>query len=263
MKPADSRPTGLEAPELAACSGLVHGFFTRNGGVSQGLYWSLNCGMGSGDAKDRVAENRRRAALHLGLAPGGLRTVHQVHGNGVAVVGPGADVPPDHRADALVCATPKWSIGVTYADCPGVLLADPQARVIAAVHGGWRGTLAGVIEAAIARMIALGARPRQIRAGVGPCIQQNSYEVGEDLRQRFVARDRDFAVFFVNGRRAGHYYFDLQGLVLDRLKAAGVGRPVALHRDTCSEAGEFFSYRRATLAEEPDYGRHIALIGLD
>jgi YfiH family protein len=253
----------LSLGALNALDGVRHGFFTRAGGVSGGLYASMNCGYGSSDDPEAVRENRARAAARLDVAPEGLVTVHQVHGTDVAVAErPWAptDAP---RADALVTDRPGVALGVLSADCVPILLADAQARVIGAAHAGWKGAKAGVAEATVRAMTRLGADPGRIAAAIGPHIAQRSYEVGDDYRAAFVADEPGTADLFAPGRREGKWLFDLGTLVERRLAAAGVR---TVHRgpwDTVAEEERFFSYRRATLRGEPDYGRGLSAIALE
>jgi YfiH family protein len=237
-----------------------HGFFTREGGRSRDLYASLNCGLGTDDAPANVAANRGAAMVRLALPPASLRTVHQVHGTAVATAdGPWPRTPP--RADAVVTRTPGVAVAVLTADCAPVLLADGHARVVAAVHCGWKGTLAGVIESALDAMIALGARPATIAAAIGPCIAQASYEVGPDLRQAFSDGDAASARFFTTGR-ADRHQFDLGGYVEERLRRRGVATIDRLAHDTYADDARFFSFRRATHRGEADYGRQLSAIAL-
>jgi len=238
--------------------GVRHAFFTRQGGVSQGIYASLNVGVGSNDDPAAVTENRRRAAAHLG---GELVTAYQVHSPTALVAdGPWPAGPP--QADAVVSATRGVICGALSADCAPILLADAEARVVAAAHAGWKGALTGVAEAAIARMEGLGARRERIVAAVGPCIAPASYEVGLEYVARFTHFDPAYARFFTAGAVPEKRQFDLPGFVLARLKAAGVGRCEWIGRDTCAEADLFFSNRRAFKQAEPDYGRLLSAIVL-
>jgi YfiH family protein len=239
--------------------GLRHAFFTRQGGVSKGIYASLNVGAGSKDDPAAVAENRRRAATHLGADA--LVTTYQVHSpNAVVADRPWPGAPPE--ADAVVTATPGVVCGALAADCAPILLADPQARVVAAAHAGWKGALTGVSEAAIARMEALGARRDRIVAAVGPCIAPQSYEVGLEFLDRFTAVDAADDRFFAPGATAEKRQFDLPAFVLARLRAAGVEHCEWIGRDTCAEPDLFFSNRRAFKVGEPDYGRLLSAIVL-
>jgi len=252
----------LQAGSLAVLPGLRHAFFTREGGVSQGIYASLNGGVGSSDAPERVAENRARMAAALGVVPAALLSAYQIHSPDVVV----AERPWTHaarpRADAIVTRVPGLAIGVSTADCGPVLLADAQARVIGAAHAGWRGALAGVTDATIAAMEGLGAERRRIVAALGPMIHQASYEVGADLVERFEAADPANRRFFRPSSRAGHALFDLPGYIASRLAGAGVATIEDLARCTYAEPERFFSFRRTTHRGEPDYGRHVNAIAL-
>ncbi|MBI1180872.1 MAG: peptidoglycan editing factor PgeF [Alphaproteobacteria bacterium] len=241
---------------------VQHGFFTRRGGVSTGLYASLNCGTGSADEPASVAENRRLAAELLGVSANVLCTVYQVHGRDVVFVTKPWSADNRPKADAMVTRSPGLAIGVLAADCAPVLFADPIARVVAAAHAGWQGAFKGVIEATVQAMRRLGARQSQIQAAIGPCIAQRSYEVGPDFHTRFMARDESFESFFMPSGRPGHFCFDLPGFVESRLLAAGVRQVERLDRDTYAEPDYFYSYRRATHRGEPDYGRQLSAISL-
>lgn len=239
---------GLHAP---------HGFFTREGGVSEGGYASLNCSTSGADDPARVAENRARVAAALGVAPGALFGVRQVHGVRCAVLESPWAVPPE--ADALATRLPGVAIGVVTADCGPVLFEDREAGVVAAAHAGWRGAVAGVLEATVAAMVGLGADPARIVAAVGPCIGQASYEVAADLRDAVLARDAADARFFADGVRSGRWQFDLPGYCAARLAAAGV-QVVMAAADTMAEEGRFFSHRRRTLAGGGAIGHQISAI---
>jgi YfiH family protein len=251
----------LQAPELSALPGLRHAFFTREGGVSGGLYESLNGGQGSGDKPDHVRENRARMAAAVGVAPERFITAYQIHSPDVVVAE--APWPSDARpqADGIVTRVPGLAIGISTADCGPVLLADAQARVVGAAHAGWRGALTGVIEATIAAMERLGAQRGRIRGAIGPMIRQPSYEVGPDLVARFTAANAGNARFFMPSAREGHAMFDLAGYIAARLEYAGIGGVEDLGLCTYAD-GRFFSYRRATHRRESDYGRHINAIAL-
>jgi hypothetical protein len=240
--------------------GARHGFFTRRGGASSGVYHGLNCGPGSRDQAEAVRLNRARVAEALGVAPERLLSLHQTHSAEVAVAGPEgwAERP---RADAAVTDRPGMALSVLTADCAPVLLHDPAARVVAAAHAGWRGALDGVIEATLAAMERLGARAARVRAAVGPTISQRAYEVGPEFFDRFVAEDGAHARFFATGG-GDRLRFDLPGFVLDRLRAAGVTEAGWIGACTYGEPERFFSYRRATRAGEADYGRLISAIAL-
>jgi hypothetical protein len=251
-----------EAQSLAALAGVRHAFFTREGGVSDGIYATLNAGVGSRDDQEHVVENRARMAAALGVAPDALLTPYQIHSANVVV----ADTPwtpaTRPRADAVVTRTQGLAIGVSTADCGPVLLADPDARVIGAAHAGWRGALAGVTDAAIAAMEELGARRQRIIAAIGPLIRQPSYEVGAELVENFRQADAANARFFQPSARPGHFMFDLPGYVAARLARAGIGAIEDLGACTYAEAQHFFSFRRTTHRGEPDYGRHVNAIVL-
>lgn len=242
--------------------GVRHAFFTRQGGVSEGIYASLNVGVGSGDAPGDVAENRRRAAAHFGAPPEALATCYQIH-SATALTAARSWGGARPEGDAVVTATPGVVCGALAADCAPVLIVDPQARVAAAAHAGWKGALGGVVEAAVAGMRELGAEPRRMVAAVGPCIGPASYEVGLDFLERFAAADPANAAFFRPGEAADKRYFDLPSFVLSRLAAAGVGAAEWVGRDTCAEEALFFSNRRAFKRGEPDYGRLLSAIVLD
>jgi YfiH family protein len=252
----------IQAKTLAGLDGVQHRFFTRRGGVSAGLYSSLNCGYGSGDEPDNVRENRRRAAASLDLAATELLTVHQIHSTDVLTVAdrrwtsPGAP-----KADAMVTDRPGVALGVLAADCAPVLLADPRAGVIGAAHAGWKGALAGIVEATIAAMERLGAQRERLQAAVGPCIGRESYEVGPEFPAPFLAQDDANAVFFRATPRAGHFLFDLAGYLAHRLALAGVAASATGH-DTLRASDDFFSYRRNTLEGVRDYGRGLSAIAL-
>lgn len=249
------------APLTAAgLSGMPHGFFTRRGGVSTGLYASLNCGPGSSDDPAAVHENRRRVAASLG-SPHGLVSLYQVHGREVVVVGDDYDIMQRPKADGLVTRRRGIALGILSADCAPLLFADRVAGVIGACHAGWRGALAGISDATIDAMIALGAERRRISAAIGPCIGQASYEVSAPFRDEFLAADAANAGFFATGQRDGHWQFDLPGYLMQRLRQAGV-EAENLGLDTCSDPDHFFSYRRMTLLKEADYGRQVSAIAL-
>ena len=251
----------LQHPTLTL-PGIAHGFFTRDGGVSEGIYASLNCGIGSNDERARVMENRARVTAALGVAADRLATPYQVHGAAAAIVETAWAPGRGPKADAVVTDRPGVALGIGTADCGPILLADPAARVIGAAHAGWRGALAGVAEAAIAAMESIGARRRRIVAVLGPSISQANYEVGPELTARFTEADPANARYFVPSSRSGHALFDLPGYTVARLAAAGV---TAANMDICTyaESARFFSYRRTTHRGEPDYGRQISAIVLE
>jgi YfiH family protein len=251
----------LKASTLAALPGLRHAFFTREGGVSDGIYASLNGGQGSDDDPHRVRENRARMASALGVAPDRFITAYQIHSPDVIV----AEEPWAHdarpRADAIVTRVPGLGIGVSTADCGPVLLADAEARVVGAAHAGWKGALTGVLESTIEAMEQLGADRARMVAALGPMIRQESYEVGPEFVTRFRAADPDNARFFLPSQRADHAMFDLAGYIAARLDRAGIGRIEDLAVCTYADP-RFYSYRRATHRSDPDYGRHINAIAL-
>ena len=244
----------------ATRKGIRHGFFTRRGGVSEGLYRGLNVGLGSDDAREKVEENRRRVSGWFGLAPDRLATVNQVHSPDVVVVDATYDGNRP-KADALVTASPGVILGVLTADCGPVLFADAEAGVIGAAHAGWKGALGGVLENTILAMQSLGARREAITACLGPSISGANYEVGPEFVDRFLAQNADFAVFFRPSSKPGHAMFDLQGLTVKRLTDAGI-RAESLNICTYADPDSFYSYRRTTHAGEPDYGRQISAIAI-
>jgi len=261
MQPsADKLVITLET--LSGLPGIRHGFFTRDGGVSDGLYRSLNCGFGSGDTAERVAENRAQAMATLDLPPAALVGVHQIHSAEAVTVETPWPPAANPRADALVTARHGVALGILTADCVPVLFADAEARVIGAAHAGWKGALGGVIEATVAAMVRLGARPGTIHAAIGPAIGGTSYEVGPEFPDRFLAQDAANARFFRPAARHGHFLCDLPAYVEDRLRRLGCGAIENSGLDTLTDEARFFSYRRTTLRGEPDYGRGLSAIAL-
>ncbi len=251
----------LHAKNLSALAGIRHAFFTREGGVSQGPYDSLNAGIGSGDDPAKVAENRARMAQAVGVTPERFLTAYQIHSPDVVVAEAPWTTDARPRADAIVTCVPGLAIGVSTADCGPVLFADAGAGVIGAAHAGWRGALSGVLESAIAAMERLGARRSQIVAAVGPMISQRNYEVGNELVEQFTKAEPGNARFFAAGR-AGHAQFDLPGFIAARLGDAGVTQVEDLGVCTYADPRLFYSFRRATHRAEPDYGRHVNAIAL-
>lgn len=252
---------GLAPIVAEALSGVTHAFFTREGGVSSGIYASLNAGRGSGDDAASVEENRRRMAARLGVAPDCLLTMHQVHGADVlTVTRPFADRP---RVDGLVTATPGIALGVLSADCAPVLFADREAGVVGAAHAGWRGAVAGILEATVAAMAALGARPERTVAVVGPTIAQPSYEVGPEMRDAVLAASPDAHDLFRPSTCEGRFMFDLPAYAVRRLARTCVGTVADLALDTYADETRFYSYRRAVHRGEEDYGRLLAAIVLE
>ncbi|MBM3648805.1 MAG: peptidoglycan editing factor PgeF [Alphaproteobacteria bacterium] len=252
----------IQAPSLAALDGVQHRFFTRRGGVSDGLYSSLNCGYGSGDRPDNVRENRRRAAATFTLGEADLLTVHQFHSTEVMVVGDARWTSPGApKGDAMVTDRPGVALGVLAADCAPVLFADSAGGVVGAAHAGWKGALGGVVDTTIAAMERLGAKRERLRAAIGPCIGRDSYEVGPEFPAPFLAQDAANAEFFRPARRAGHFMFGLAGYLLRRLALAGVTASATGH-DTLAASEDFFSYRRNTLQGVRDYGRGLSAVAL-
>jgi YfiH family protein len=251
----------LRSTLLQALPDIRHGFFTRDGGASSGVYASLNGGTGSNDKPEHVAENRARMAAALGCPPQNFLTAYQIHSPNVVV----AEVPWTQdqrpRADAIVTRVPAMAIGVSTADCGPILFADAQARVIGAAHSGWRGALTGVVEATVAAMEQLGAQRARIVASIGPMIRQKNYEVGDELVAKFSEADAANKSFFAPAPRQDHAMFDLAGYIGSRLKHAGV-----IYDDlalcTYEDPTRFYSYRRMTHLKEADYGRHINAIVL-
>lgn len=252
----------LHAPSLAGLPGLRHAFFTRRGGVSDGVWSSLNVGLRSGDALDRVRENRARAAAALDVSPDRLVTARQVHSTTALVVTAPWNNETAPEADAIVTDRPGLLLGVLTGDCGPVLLADPEARVIGAVHAGWRGALGGIVEAAVDTMTRLGAAPTRIVAAIGPCIAQVSYEVGPEFVTRFQAEDPASAGFFATASDTANPLFDLKTYIAVRLNRAGVSRIDTLPYDTCAEEDLFFSFRRTTKRGEAAFGLQLSGIVL-
>jgi len=250
----------VQAPILAGMDGVAHGFFTRLGGTSEGIYASLNCGLGSRDVQDSIAENRERAARLLGADT--LIGVYQKH-SGTAVV---AKKPWSRNkvpeADAIVTSTPGLAISILTADCAPVLLCDPEARVVGAAHAGWRGALSGIVESTVEAMAGIGARPERIGAAIGPTISQGAYEVGQDYKAQVVGQDPESEPFFAIDEGSGEPHFDLAGYVAERLSRAGVGETFDLGLCTYYDETRLFSYRRSQHHGEDDYGRQISAIVL-
>jgi hypothetical protein len=242
--------------------GIRHAFFTRQGGLSGGFFESLNCGFGSGDAAETVARNRAIAMERLGLSPDRLVTCYQVHSTTVVTVENPWPRDAAPRADGLVTRGSGTALGILAADCAPILFADAVAGVIGAAHGGWRGALGGIVEATLDRMEALGAERAHIRAGIGPCIDQRSYEVGPEFPQPFLSDDPASAAYFAPAVQTGRFMFDLPGYIERRLARAGVAVIDRAAHDTVAEDTHFFSYRRACLRGEPVYGRALSAIAL-
>jgi YfiH family protein len=259
---SQGEPPVILSPLLAALPGVRHAFFTRQGGVSAGLYASLNVGRGSNDDKAAVAENRRRAAHHFGLMPDALNCCYQIHSATALLADApwGAYLP---QGDAVVTAWPSIACGALAADCAPVLLADPEARIVASAHAGWKGALGGILAATVEMMERHGAKTSRIVAAVGPCIGPASYEVGVDFLETFEAGAPGSGRFFSEGASADKRQFDLPAFVLSRLNEAGVEACEWVGHDTCAEEDLFFSNRRAFKRGEPDYGRLLSAIMLD
>jgi polyphenol oxidase len=253
-------PVPLLASNLAGANGIAHGFFTRHGGVSTGIYASLNCGAGSKDVSTAVAENRARVAAHLGASE--LLSAYQVHGVTALTVKEGWPAGERPRADGMVTATRGLALGVLTADCAPVLFADRHARVIGAAHAGWRGALAGILEATLEAMETLGAERLRIAAAVGPCIGRDVYEVGPDFETEFKDRDSASGRFFSRVATAERPRFDLAGYVEDRLRRSGIASATSIGGCTFSQPEDYFSYRGSQARKERDYGRQISAIVL-
>lgn len=250
----------IQAGELSVLPGIAHAFFTRRGGVSRGLYASLNGGVGSADERAAVAENRRRMAAHFGLASERLVGLYQIHSPDAVVIEAPRNERP--RADAMVTCAPGLALGVSSADCGPVLLADAEAGLVGAAHAGWKGAFTGILDSAIEAMERLGAKRARITAVLGPTIGPAAYEVGPEFVTRFRDADSANARFFSPSNTPGHAFFDLPAYIGTRLERAGIGRFADLGLCTYGDEDRFFSYRRATHRGEPDYGRLISAIAL-
>ncbi|KIL97281.1 hypothetical protein CCC_00342 [Paramagnetospirillum magnetotacticum MS-1] len=242
---------------------IRHGFFTREGGVSEGLYASLNCGPGSSDKPESVKENRRRVMEMMDLPEEALLTLYQTHSSDVVVVREPWEPGKAPKADAMVTDRPGIALGILTADCAPVLLADGKAGIVAAAHAGWKGALGGVLENTVKAMLDLGAKTPKIVAAIGPCIGHRNYEVGPEFPAPFLAEDPVNADYFAPAPRAGHFLFDLPGYISRKLARLGVHEVTRVPADTLRDEIRFFSYRRATLRGEADYGRQISVITLD
>ncbi len=252
----------IQSIALNELAGVRHGFFTRRGGHSRGVFRSLNCGPGSGDDRKAVLRNRATVEECMQLPTGNLLTVHQYHSPVVATVTEPWAMETAPQADAMVTNRPNVGLGILTADCVPVLFADPRNGVVGAAHAGWKGAAGGVLQATLAAIEASGGDRASTTAGTGPCIRQTSYEVGEDMRQQFLDNDGANERYFANGERDGHYQFDLAGFVVDTLRSAGAAVVDDTGNDTYVEEGDFFSFRRTTHRQEPDYGRQISVISL-
>ncbi len=253
----------IEAPALAGISGIRHGFFTRRGGVSKGIYAGLNTGLGSSDRRQAVTANRMRACTVLGVSPEALATPHQVHSADAVAISESWPQGAGPKADAVVTDRPGVAVGVGTADCGPILFADAEARIVAAAHAGWKGALTGIIEATLEKMASLGAEPGRTIAVLGPAISARAYEVGPEFVERFVGADPSNESWFAESDRPGHAYFDLPAYIVDRLEKSGVGVTANLDRCTYADEELFFSYRRTTHRGETDYGRLLSAIVID
>ena len=248
--------------ETLASPNIAHGFFGRRGGVSTGLYESLNCGPGSADERAAVMENRRRALA--ALSPNAtLVTLYQVHSAAAVTVTSPWEIPDNPKADAMATDRKGIALGILAADCAPILLSDSEAHVLGAAHAGWSGALSGVADSAIAAMIRLGAKRERIRAAIGPCISQTAYEVGPEFQPRFIAADPANAQFFIPSQRELHWQFDLPAYVAHRLRQNGIAAVEVLPGCSYEREADFFSYRRATHRKEADYGRQLSAITLE
>ena len=256
----------LRADNLGKIKKLRHGFFTRKGGVSKGIYESLNCGLGSKDERARVLQNRGYIAGMMNVPFNRLVSPYQAHTVDCAVIDEQFMQNPQRgelRCDALVTNSKNIAIAISTADCTPILLADAEAGVIGAVHAGWRGAVGGILAVAVAKMMTLGAMPQNIVAAIGPVIRQQSYEVGQDVFEQCTARGESKSRFFKNCGAPGKYLFDLPGLVAAELLSTGVTQIEDLQHDTYTQEEQFFSYRRMTHRNEADYGRHLHAICLE
>lgn len=253
----------LESLLLSSVPGIRHAFFTREGGVSSGIYAGLNGGLGSQDEPDKVQENRRRMAAALEVAPEKLLTLYQIHSPDVIVATEPWQASIRPKGDAMVTKVPGIALGVTTADCGPVLMVDPKARVIGAAHAGWKGALNGILESTIEAMEGEGASRGDIIVGLGPMLRQRNYEVGMEFVARFHEADADNERFFSSASRHGHAMFDLPGYIHARLHRAGVLMVDDIDLCTYADEDSFFSYRRSTHRKEADYGRHIHAIVLE
>lgn len=259
-----SKPApGITVESLDGLSGIRHGFFGSRGGVSEGIFASLNCGLGSTDDPDAVRENRIRAAAALDASPEKIFTAFQVHSRDVVRVDEGWREDARPKIDGMVTDKPGRVLGILTADCAPVLFADADARVIGACHAGWKGAVWGICEETVQEMEALGAARNRIRAVIGPTITQPSYEVGPEFGAPFIEEDPANERFFAPGAAEGKAQFDLPGYIAAKLRGLGVGDTTFTGHDTCSDPDTYFSYRRSCLRSEPDYGRNLSAIMLE
>ena len=265
-KPVPGDPSSIpmiESDSLRELNGLRHGFFTRQGGTSQGIYASLNCGLGSEDEPETVQTNRSRAMIRLGAQPDRLLTPHQIHSNTALTITRHSNHDTLPPADALITDQPGLAIGILTADCAPVICADDHVPVIGIAHAGWRGAFCGIIESTIKAMCRLGARADRIHAAIGPCIGQKSYEVSAEFRLNFLTQDPKNHQWFVRIPSSGRWLFDLGGYVTKRLEQAGLAHIYCLSNDTFNEEKHFFSYRRCRQRNENDYGRTLSAVMID
>lgn len=251
-------PSQMHATNLSQIPSIAHGFFGRQGGVSEGIYASLNCGAGSKDVREHVGENKRRVLAELGGTD--LLTLYQIHSPNAVVVSEPWEQGP--QADAMATNVPGLALGILTADCAPVLFADSEARVIGAAHAGWKGAVSGVVESVLEKMESLGANRARISAAIGPCISQANYEVGPEFIATFVKENADNTRFFVPSEKADHWRFDLEAYVARRLQEAGVAHIEKLSACTYAGRDDFFSFRRTTHRGEKDYGRQVSAIML-
>jgi YfiH family protein len=247
---------------LAGIEGIRHGFFGRQGGTSTGIFASLNCGPGSSDDPERVAQNRARVAEHLEVQPANLVSLYQIHSATPVTVNQPWDRASPPQADGMVTDRPGIALGILSADCGPVLFCDPEAQVIGAAHAGWQGALSGILEATLKAMEDLGADRSRIHATLGPTISQNSYQVGPEFKEKFTHKNNDFHSYFKLSDKDHHFQFDLPSFIQNRLKEAGIQSATDLARCTYEDADGLFSYRRTTHRGEADYGRNISVITL-
>ena len=252
----------LEGSALGKLEHAVHGFFTRAQGTSEGIYRGLNCGAGSNDKPEHVRENRKRVAHNLGLGEGKLLSVHQIHSPNTVYVDQPWALGNGPQADAMVTDQPGIGLGILTADCTPVLLADGERAIIGAAHAGWKGAVGGVLESVVAQMVSRGAKHASIVATIGPTISQSNYEVGQDFREQFLAKDPTSQKWFEPGEKEAHFQFNLPGFVAERLEQLGVGTVENMDLCTYADENRFFSYRRTTHRAQSDYGRGISVITL-
>jgi purine-nucleoside/S-methyl-5'-thioadenosine phosphorylase / adenosine deaminase len=257
------RNTVIKSGALSNLTNISHGFFTRHGGTSTGIYAGRNCGLGSDDLRAHVIENRGRTADDLNVPRDQLLTLHQIH-SATVITATEPWTPNDApQGDAIVTATPGIGLGILTADCTPVLFADPANGVIGAAHAGWKGAVSGVLEETVDAMVQLGAKRDQIIACIGPTISQTNYEVGPEFKKQFVDQAAEHTAYFIPSAREGHFQFNLPGFVADQLGGLGLGEIEDSNLCTYADPDRFFSFRRTTHAGEPDYGRQISAIALE